>query len=364
MKTSTQNLLIQLMRAMGFVAALAVAIPSTAADGPRNLLFFGNSFTNGVGSGTSVPILVRLIAESAGHPSPHVVNPSVSSADLDYHLNNSLGTITSGVPVGETWDAVVLQERSTKPTTSHPDGNVTQFRDDAVALYDEVAAHSPDVEAVLFETWARAPGHEFYTGANPIFPGGPAQMQNELRLWYGVAANDLQSATGGTTGIVAPVGDAFEVGNWDNLHDDDLFHAQNRGTVLAALVIYGTIYDDRTGQTDLSVIISALSMDPSDELELKCYADTVLPIPDVGPADLDSDGDVDEADLAMWNQSLDRDAGGDIDGDGDTDGDDFLIWQRDFTGAYESPCAALRLPEPAGGLSCLIGCAALLARKR
>ncbi len=59
-------------------------------------------------------------------------------------------------------------------------------------------------------------------------------------------------------------------------------------------------------------------------------------------ADFDGDGDVDSADLIVWQSSYGVNAGADADGDGESDGDDFLIWQQQFTGSV--PIFAV--PEP------------------
>ncbi len=62
------------------------------------------------------------------------------------------------------------------------------------------------------------------------------------------------------------------------------------------------------------------------------------------PPDYDGDGDVDGADLAMWEAAYGIDA----------DGADFLSWQREYTGALPLAAAAT-VPEPAG--VAMVGCA-------
>jgi uncharacterized lipoprotein YddW (UPF0748 family) len=81
------------------------------------------------------------------------------------------------------------------------------------------------------------------------------------------------------------------------------------------------------------------------------YLDTVshnpqgLLAPPLAPADFDQDGDVDGADLSLWQTEYAAGDGADADGDGDTDGSDFLMWQRGYTGAG-ALAAALAVPEP------------------
>ena len=82
-------------------------------------------------------------------------------------------------------------------------------------------------------------------------------------------------------------------------------------------------------------------------------------------ADFDMDGDVDDADLSIWETALGLSALGDADGDGDSDGRDFLTWQRQYTGplgAAFSPTTVV--PEPTTILLLLAGALAFFSRKR
>jgi autotransporter-associated beta strand protein len=83
-------------------------------------------------------------------------------------------------------------------------------------------------------------------------------------------------------------------------------------------------------------------------------------------ADFDEDGDVDSADLAIWQGGYGTQTGatkldGDSDNDGDVDGRDFLAWQRQFTNAHT--LSAISVPEPSV-LSLLGLASALLAMIR
>jgi hypothetical protein len=71
------------------------------------------------------------------------------------------------------------------------------------------------------------------------------------------------------------------------------------------------------------------------------------------PADFDGDGNVNAADLAVWEASYNTNASADADNDGDSDGADFLIWQREFSGA---PLASVStVPEPHTALLLFLG---------
>ena len=233
--------------------ACALSIASMAqATGKKYLLFYGNSFSQ---SGGGVHLLVRDIATGAGHETPHVFGQLVGGQSLEYHYNTGTSVITSGVPPMEQWDAVVMQEYSTRPTTHPTDGNVPAFYSASQNLYQSVLDHSPNAQAVLFETWARAPGHFVYPG----IWSEPAAMQAELRMYYDLADGMLDSMG---TSEVAPVGDAFEAGGFDtSLYGGDLYHASNTGALAISLVLYGTIYDDTSvDDIDLSVVTTRLGL--------------------------------------------------------------------------------------------------------
>ena len=259
------------------VAAVLTTTLNAVAQEPKDILYYGNSFTLAVGFGStrSVPDLVSSIAVAAGHPAPRNRNASSAGQSLQWHLTNNTAVINVGIPAGEKWDFVVLQDFSTMPTHI---GNLSQHLSSSLALYQTVAAHSPDVVPVMFETWARAPGHDYYTAPGIEFPGGPAQMQQELRDGYLMSTSNIDSTVGAPLARYAPVGDAWEDGGFPlNFYASDRYHAANRGTLLDALVLYGTIYEDRTtSDINLSSILTTLNLSPSDGGLLTSLADGVL----------------------------------------------------------------------------------------
>ena len=262
---------------------LLLLLSASQADA-ANILFYGNSYTNAYTSYAprSVPDLVRDIAIAAGQPTPDTVNAAVNGRDFVYHLANNTSVISSALAPGEQWDYVVLQNYSTRPTYSHPNGNITQHRANSVALYQQVASHSPGVMPVMFETWARGLGD----GNLSYFAGGQTQMQQELREGYNLAAADINAVVGVSFAEVAPVGDAWENAGYANLHNPDRSHPNQRGRMLTALVIYSTIYDDDTHDLFLNgaldATLSSMSLTSSDGDFLTSVSDaTVIPEPAV-----------------------------------------------------------------------------------
>jgi hypothetical protein len=331
------------------------------AEDPKDILWFGNSFTNATccGSSMSVPNVVSAIATAAGHVAPRRRNSSVDGQTLEWHRTRpATMTNINSLAAGEFWENVVLQDYSTQPTHI---GNLALHRSSSVAMYNLVAAHSPNVVPVMYETWARGPGHEFYSGANPLFPGGPAQMQQEVRDGYHLSTADINAAVGANVARLAPAGDAWESAGLSlNLYGPDIYHAQNRGTLLNALVLYGTIYDDRTtSDINLSGLLATLGVSANDGQWVAALADAVL-----GPGDFNHDGHVDGLDLAQWQTQFGQTRAGlsaDGDVDGDVDGADFLNWQRhaDLPGGAVATAVVTPTPEPgavwllAGSMSAL-----------
>lgn len=258
----------------------AAGLAPVAEAQPKNVLFYGNSFTLGFGSTDSVNGLFEDIAIAAGQEAPLVQSAAASGQDLEWHLNNNTAAIFTLIPPDRDWDHIVMQEHSTKLTRSYTGApafpaSIEESKTTAVGLYNVAATRSPDVVPVLYETFARGPGHAFYTGGSPQYPGGPSEMQAEVRAGYDQLKAALDAEIGSDTALIAPVGDAWESINYNQLHANDLWHAQNRGTLLAALTIYRTIYDDDTSDIDISGILSSLNLTTQDGIELTAAADAI-----------------------------------------------------------------------------------------
>lgn len=267
-----------------FPLLLIVLAPTVAAaheGSPLRVLFFGNSFTHGYGSTRSVDELFLDVATAAGHPEPYVRSAAVSSRDLRWHAKNNTAAIDSLADGQSAWSHVVMQEHSTKLTQAYPDEprypeSIENSKSTAVQLHEAVAGHSPSVTPVLYETWARGPGHEWYVGTAPLF-SGPSDMQAVVRSGYHKLQRALNKAADKKVALIAPVGDAWERANYKALHSSDNWHAQNRGTLLAALVIYGVIYEDSdTSSIDLSGVLSSLDLGAEDGEQLTAAADQTL----------------------------------------------------------------------------------------
>ena len=142
---------------------------------PLRIAFIGNSFT----FGGPVPDIVDTLANDAGWPDPEVDSSTFGGESLLGHQSRqgSLDLIDAG-----SWDVVVLQENSVRPTDAL--GNPPQFKSAATWWHDRIKATSPDAQVILYETWARHPDHGYYPGTF----ADPAEMQAQLRFHYNDAA--------------------------------------------------------------------------------------------------------------------------------------------------------------------------------
>lgn len=258
------------------IFTLMLSVSIATAENAKNLLFYGNSFTiaSGFGSSQTVPNLVRSIANAAGHPAPTVVNPSIAGWSLQQHLTSNTGTINTGIAAGQNWDAVILQDYSTQPTHI---GNMAEHRSSYLAMYQLVRARSAGAVAIGYETWARGPGHSYYPGTF----ANPAAMQAELRNGYNLSTADVNAIYGPGTSTVARAGDAWQAAGFPiNYYASDIYHAANRGSLLNAMVIYGTIYGDTTiRDINMPSLLLTLGISTTDAQALAGYAESVLPEP-------------------------------------------------------------------------------------
>merc|ERR1712192_372877 len=114
----------------------------------KNVLFLGNSYTDGAGGCEPVPFIVQKIAEGAGF-SATTDRSSPGGKTLEWHATNSLDRIRNG-----DWDVVVLQDQSQRP--SFGSGYV----------YNNIL---PDVRTlpVFFQTWGKMDGDTGNCGPAP-----------------------------------------------------------------------------------------------------------------------------------------------------------------------------------------------------
>ncbi len=227
-----------------------------------NLLFFGNSFTNNTPDGPAydMPATLKAIAVADGLAAPNVYEQILLGETLSDHLNaiaaaGSGNIIVNSLPTGQSWNDVIIQEYSTRPTNAAAiEGDVGGFESDSLQLFNDVRAKSPSVQGVLYETWARGSANSDY----PTYFASPAAMQNQLLDNYAQAATLINSADGAGSAVVSPVGEAWRALNWQaNLYstisgDGVQYHPSTEGILLNAMVNFDTIYHANVAQIPLA----------------------------------------------------------------------------------------------------------------
>lgn len=232
------------------VILMGMAIPTSAgaqeAKEPKRLLFYGNSFTGS----NDVPGSVSRLARAAGHPAPVIVRNLKGGANMAWHLEQtgvSPGHNIAAEAVADTgYDAVILQGFSTEPTRQ---GGREAFVLNTLELARRVRAREAGKKAtlVLYQTWARGPGHEMY----PERFESPAQMQQELIEGYEAARKALVEEFGQESVRLAPVGAVFaSTGFESELYWTDLYHTGQVGSLLSAMVLYRTLYGGTIADID------------------------------------------------------------------------------------------------------------------
>lgn len=184
------------------------------------------------------------------------------------------------------------------------------------------------------------------------------------------------------TAVLTPRGGQFTQAAAEGGGTPTLFNASARSDL--SLAIYDTdgislLTDEIINDTELGGIETVVDLQlptagqyyaqiiggPQDTIQLYELELSITSALTFAAADFDTDGDVDDVDLGIWQSSFGVNDLADADNDGDSDGDDFLLWQQQFTGSLgglQTPATVV--PEPAGALLVLTGSLLLAVRRR
>ncbi|MDB5327599.1 MAG: uncharacterized protein JWM57_3168 [Phycisphaerales bacterium] len=272
---------------MCVMTAMSAAVATTsAAETPLNLLFFGNSFTQGYAPGTApgggdlyynVPDAIKSYATADGHVAPRIVQETLGGSNLSYHVTQAQTKPQETVANtgGSPWSYVVLQDESLRPADKTSDANaIAQFRADSKTLSDLVRANnSPSAATIMYQTWARGPVSTVY----PNTYSTPGAMQTDLTKNYALAGTSLNTAYGYDEARVAPVGDAFGTLNFDSalLYNADARHSTVFGYRLSAAVLYRTIYNEKISDIPYSAVQSWIGLTAGQYAQIQSVADSV-----------------------------------------------------------------------------------------
>jgi Secretion system C-terminal sorting domain/PKD domain len=199
------------------------------AQESKEVLFLGNSYTY-------VNDLPQLLVEAAASVGDIVVKDQNTPGGytLEWHSTNvtSLNKIKQG-----TWDFVVLQEQSQRPSLwdAYVEEYVYPF---AQRLNDTIVKYNPCAETAFYMTWGRENGDPSNCSDWPpvcTYEG----MDDLLRERYLIMANDNEA-------ITSPVGAVWRYLRDNNLNIDlylsDGSHPSLAGSYAASIAFYTVIF--------------------------------------------------------------------------------------------------------------------------
>merc|ERR1739844_256564 len=227
----------------------------------KNILFLGNSYTDGAGCSNAMDFFVQKLAEGAGF-SATTDRSSPGGKTLQWHATNSLDRIKNG-----DWDAVVLQDQSQRP--SFGSGYVYNYiLPDVRTLVQTMRETNVCTLPVFFQTWGKQNGDTQNCSPAPYdglctYEG----VQDALTQAYNTMAYVAQPSK------VAPAGEAWRTyPHRNSLFRNDGSHASCHGTFLAASTIFRQIW----GVPASSSSYTYNSISAEDAAAMKEQADAIV----------------------------------------------------------------------------------------
>lgn len=207
--------------------------PALAQD---NILIYGNSIV----SAPTVGFFEDLVLE-AGHPMPNVVSLIAGNLTTTSYVNQS-SLITSSLPVGEAWRAMVVCG-GTLETTNFM-GQPAAFQANMVTLGNTLFAHSPSALFVGHETGADHPNSNRYP---TWFPDAAAWLAFPQAAYAQAAAAITAANPTSPPARIAKQGTCYAntIGYGVGFYENDLHHLSDQGKALVACLYYIEIYGGR-----------------------------------------------------------------------------------------------------------------------
>ncbi|MBE2288134.1 MAG: PKD domain-containing protein [Chitinophagaceae bacterium] len=216
-----------------FLSALTLLCALSLNATVRKVYFIGNSYTYT----NSMPTMLRDLAAANGDT---LIFDMSAPGGYTFEQHTTNATTIAGI-FAQSWDVVVLQEQSQKPSFS-PTQVAAEVYPYATRLDSFINANDTCTETMFMMTWGRKNGD----AANcPSYPPvcTYAGMQGRLRESYMQMAQDNDAS-------VAPVGAAWKM-VVDSFPTIDLFvsdesHPSLSGGYLQACVFYASIFNKRS----------------------------------------------------------------------------------------------------------------------
>ncbi len=225
---------------------LSAAEPAAKGDGLPHvrILFLGNSYT----AQNRLPAMVGEIILSSKLLAPHIGSYLQGGHKLDQHATDkdALALLKQGAD-GQPWDVVVVQEQSVLSSMAAVDAEARKLMSDGLSKIVAAAREvNPNVLIVDFQIWARHESLWHQQNKEALVTGrDPSQAHARIRQANVNAVNDALKLHPNARILVSPVGDFWKLVLESYpalpLHSEDGTHPDKLGSLLAGLVIAGSI---------------------------------------------------------------------------------------------------------------------------
>lgn len=212
-----------------FALLMALLVCETANAITRKVYFVGNSYTYY----NNMPVMFRDFAAAKGDT---VVYGMSAPGGYTFMQHSTDATTLAGI-ASQSWDIVVLQEQSQRP--SFPPAQVaTEVYPYARKLDSIIHANDSCTQTMFMMTWGRRNGDAMNCGFYPVVCTY-AGMQGRLRESYMQMTQDNNA-------VVAPMGAAWKI-IIDSFPTIDLYvsdssHPSVAGSYLQACVMYASVF--------------------------------------------------------------------------------------------------------------------------
>ncbi len=242
-----------------FILIALFSITINGNSQSKSVLFIGNSYT-GV---NNLPLLTSNLATSAGF-TLNFYSQTPGGAQLINHISNS--AVINAI-YSNSWDYVVLQEQSQKPSFGHASvsANVYPY---AKRLCDTIRMSDSCTQPIFYMTWGRKFGDAGNCGIAPwlcTYDG----MDSALAVSYNTMGKQNDA-------FVSPVGAVWNyiIKNYPtiNLYSSDNSHPSIKGSYAAACTFFSVIFRaDPTLITNNSTLSTADAIAIRNAVKLVCY---------------------------------------------------------------------------------------------
>lgn len=208
------------------------------------ILFLGNSYT----AHNRLPAVVGELVLSSKRLAPHIGSYLQGGHKLQQHATDkdALALLKQGAD-GRPWDVVVVQEQSVLSAAAavHPDAR-KMMNEGLAGIVAAAREANPQVLVVDFQIWARHESLWQQKNEEALHTGrDPAEAHARIRRANVNAVQEARRLHPDARLLVAPVGDFWKLVHETYpalpLHAEDGTHPDKLGTLLAGLVIAGTI---------------------------------------------------------------------------------------------------------------------------